>query len=128
MAAICRTRYSRGMRVRYTIRRRRRKAGLRQLFMIGLAVVMFAQLGAMKMNQLQRQIQQSAPPPLPLYATQAECESATDRSCNFVMCDYAPPGKTIEEVCSGLTKGWQAMPDSQQGAEEEAAKRRGDAP
>ncbi len=33
------------------------------------------------------------------YPTQAECETASSKSCEQVMCDYAPEGKTIEDVC-----------------------------
>lgn len=33
------------------------------------------------------------------YPTQTECEAASGKYCEQVMCDYAPEGKTIEEVC-----------------------------
>lgn len=33
------------------------------------------------------------------YPTQAECETTSGKDCQQVMCDYAPEGKTIEEVC-----------------------------
>lgn len=33
------------------------------------------------------------------YPAQAECEAASGKSCEQAMCDYAPEGKTIEEVC-----------------------------
>lgn len=41
------------------------------------------------------------------YPTQAECETNNGKSCEQVMCDYAPEGKTIEEVCGkGYKKGY----------------------
>ena len=33
------------------------------------------------------------------YPTQAECETTSGKGCQQVMCDYAPEGKSIEEVC-----------------------------
>lgn len=41
------------------------------------------------------------------YPTQAECETTSGKSCEQVMCDYAPEGKTIDEVCGkGYKKGY----------------------
>lgn len=42
-----------------------------------------------------------------IYKDQATCERETGKSCRYTTCDYAPPGKTIEEVCGvGPSKGW----------------------
>lgn len=41
------------------------------------------------------------------YPTQAECETTSGKDCQQVMCDYAPEGKTIDEVCGkGYKKGY----------------------
>jgi hypothetical protein len=41
------------------------------------------------------------------YPTQAECETTSGKECQQVMCDYAPEGKTIDEVCGkGYKKGY----------------------
>lgn len=43
------------------------------------------------------------------YSTQEACEQASGKSCSFSMCDYAPEGKTLDEVCGkGPKKGWRA--------------------
>jgi len=42
-----------------------------------------------------------------IYKDQPTCERETDKPCGYTTCDYAPPGKTIEEVCGpGPSKGW----------------------
>lgn len=41
------------------------------------------------------------------YKTEAECKKASGKECSFVQCDYIPEGKTYEEVCGGVQKGWQ---------------------
>jgi len=42
-----------------------------------------------------------------IYKDQPTCERETGKPCSYTTCDYAPPGKTIEEVCgSSPTKGW----------------------
>ena len=42
------------------------------------------------------------------YPTRKECEEKSGLfSCYSDMCDYIPPGKTVEEVCGkGYKKGW----------------------
>jgi hypothetical protein len=40
------------------------------------------------------------------YQTKEECEQQSGESCDFVMCDVAAPGKTIEETCGSVGKGW----------------------
>ena len=97
------------MRIRYTVSRRR--PGLRRLFLIILSVLVFAQFGAIRLHQLQQAHKDK--PPAARYATEAECEQAAGRDCGFVMCDYVPPGKTFEEVCGGVAKGWEALSGQQ---------------
>ena len=99
-------RYYYGMRIRYTVSRRR--PGLRKLILTMLSVVVLAQFGAIRLHQLQQKAYKDAPPPAARYATEAECEQATGKDCGFVMCDYVPSGKTFEEVCGGVAKGWEA--------------------
>jgi hypothetical protein len=93
---------------------RRRRAGMRRFIFIVLMVLAGAQIGAQKSRQYQRSRSNSPPAPVAVYQTQEECEAATGRKCGFVMCDYVPPGKTFEEVCGGVAKGWQPMPDAPQ--------------
>ncbi len=43
------------------------------------------------------------------FDSQEECEKQSGSKCDFVMCDYVPPGKTFEEVCGkNFVPGWQA--------------------
>lgn len=46
----------------------------------------------------------------PQWHSQNECEKATGKECGFVMCDYVPKGKTYDETCGKVRKGWQPMP------------------
>src|SRR5262245_20046598 len=50
------------------------------------------------------------------WPSKEECEKATGKPCDFVMCDYIPPGKRYEEVCGNVGKGWQPLPDWQDNA------------
>lgn len=47
---------------------------------------------------------------LQTFSTKEECKEKTGCECDFVACDYIPPGKTIEEVCGkDFKKGWQCI-------------------
>jgi len=91
----------------------RRRAGMRRFIFIVLMVLAGAQMGAQKSRQYQRSRSKS-PPVVVTYKSQEECEAATGKKCDFMMCDYVPPGKTFEEVCGGVAKGWQPMPAAPQ--------------
>ncbi len=42
-----------------------------------------------------------------IYQTKEECEETTGKFCDFITCDIAVPGKTIEETCGkDFKKGW----------------------
>jgi len=64
----------------------------------------------------QPQTQDTIPPQVrKSFATQGECEAETGKKCDFIMCDYVPPGKTFEEVCGkDFKKGWQATSEPAQ--------------
>lgn len=93
---------------------RRRRAGLRRFVFIILMVLAGAQLGAQKSRLYQQSRAKAPPPAVVVYRTQEECEAATGRACGFFMCDVVPEGKTYEEVCGNVAKGWQPMPDAPQ--------------
>ena len=43
----------------------------------------------------------------PNYQSREICESSTRKTCEFSMCDYAPPGTALKEVCGDKSrKGW----------------------
>ena len=45
------------------------------------------------------------------FSSKKECEQRTKVPCDFQMCDYIPPGKTLEEVCGkDFDEGWVASP------------------
>lgn len=48
-----------------------------------------------------------------VYSTKEECEGNTGVWCFINNCDYAPPGKTLEEICGkdDFKKGWAPMFD-----------------
>lgn len=53
-----------------------------------------------------------------VFKTQGDCEAGTGKSCTVQLCDYAPPGKTIEEVCGkDFKKGWVPIPNPTSTAE-----------
>jgi len=42
-----------------------------------------------------------------VFFSKEECEKVTEKVCGYQTCDYIPPGKTFEEVCSkDFKKGW----------------------
>ncbi|MFH1656355.1 MAG: hypothetical protein ABH956_01110 [Candidatus Nealsonbacteria bacterium] len=43
------------------------------------------------------------------FSTKEECEEKMDCECSFFMCDYVPEGKTFEEVCGEVGKGWRCV-------------------
>ena len=47
-----------------------------------------------------------------VYSTKEECEGNSGKGCIFLACDYAPPGKTLKEVCDkDFKKGWVPIGD-----------------
>ncbi len=43
------------------------------------------------------------------YKSKEECEARSGKICDFMMCDSAPEGKTVEEVCGKNSNGWQPV-------------------
>jgi len=93
---------------------RRRRAGMRRFVFMILMILVGAQIGAQRSRQYHRATSRPMPSAAASYQSQQECEADTGKKCGFVMCDYVPPGKTYEEVCGNVAKGWQPMPNAPQ--------------
>lgn len=47
-------------------------------------------------------------PPTVVFLDEGGCSEVTDSDCGFVMCDFVPEGKTLDEVCGPtFQEGWQ---------------------
>lgn len=50
-----------------------------------------------------------------LYLTQEECEGASAQTCELVLCDFIPIGKTFEETCGkNFIKHWEPRQTAQE--------------
>ncbi len=58
-------------------------------------------------------------PPAPTkdFSSKADCEQKTSKQCEPWMCDYIPPGKTVEEVCPNGGQGWSPVQRSKNNGE-----------
>jgi hypothetical protein len=92
--------------------KRSRGGGMRQILMIILGLIVFAQIGTIKLREFQEE-QKVAPVAEKYYDLQVDCEAGTRKPCSFTKCD--DPASVPGEPC-GAARGWRpaeepALPD-----------------